>query len=120
MFWARTSANGAFFGLLGGTGAAAVHYVLTGVAGGRAGLLHSYSSDMAQNFWGAIVAWTACFVLTIVISLVTRPRNPEELRGLVYSLTPRQTDEGLAWYRRPAVLGVIVLALVVALNIYFR
>jgi solute:Na+ symporter, SSS family len=119
MFWARTSANGAFWGLLGGTGAAAVHYALTGAAGGRTGLLHSYSSDMAQNFWGAIVAWTACFVLTIVISLVTRPRNPEELRGLVYSLTPKQTDEGLAWYRRPAVLGALVLAGALAMNIYF-
>ena len=119
MFWARTSANGAFWGLLGGTGAAAVHYVLTGVQGGRAGLLHSYPSDMAQNFWGAIVAWTACFVLTIAISLVTQPRNQEELRGLVYSLTPKQTDEGLAWYRRPALLGAIVLAGELAMNIYF-
>ncbi len=119
MFWARTSANGAFWGLLGGTGAAAIHYALTGVEGGRAGLLHSYSSDMAQNFWGAIVAWTACFTLTIVISLVTKPRNPEELRGLVYSLTPKQAETGLAWYRRPAILGAIVLAFAVAMNVYF-
>ncbi len=119
MFWARASANGAFWGLLGGTGAAAVHYVLTGVLGGRGGLLHTYPSDMAQNFWGAIVAWTSCFVLTIVISLVTKPRNPEELRGLVYSLTPKQTDEGLAWYRRPALLGALVLAGAVLLNVYF-
>ncbi len=72
MFWKRTSANGAFWGLLGGTGAAAVHYALTGVTGAhRVGLLHAYPSDMAQNFWGAIVAWTGCFVLTIAISVVT-------------------------------------------------
>lgn len=74
---------------------------------------------MAQNFWGAIVAWTACFTLTIVISLVTKPRNPEELRGLVYSLTPKQAETGLAWYRRPAILGAIVLAFAVAMNVYF-
>jgi SSS family solute:Na+ symporter len=120
MFWARTSANGAFWGLLLGTSATAVHYVTTGVAGGRAGLLHTYPSDMAQNFWGAIVAWTACFVLTIVISLVTRARDPEELKGLVYSLTPKQTDEGLAWYRRPALLGVLVLLGALLLNVYFK
>jgi len=120
MFWKRTSANGAFWGLLGGTGAAAVHYALTGVAGGyRAGLLHTYPSDMAQNFWGAIVAWTGCFALTIAISLVTRPRDEKELVGLVYSLTPRPSNAGLAWYRRPVLLGVIVLALSVALNLYF-
>ncbi len=119
MFWKRTTANGAFWGLMGGTGAAAVHYGLTGVAGGRGGLLHTYPSDMAQNFWGAIVAWTGCFVLTIAISLVTRPRDEKDLVGLVYSLTPKPSSAGLAWYRRPLVLGVIVLVASVALNLYF-
>ncbi len=119
MFWKRTSANGAFWGLLSGTGAAAVHYALTGVEGGRSAVLHVYSSDMAQNFWGAIVAWTSCFVLTIAISVVTKPRDEKDLVGLVYSLTPRQSDAGLAWYHRPAVLGAMVLAVSLALNIYF-
>jgi SSS family solute:Na+ symporter len=120
MFWARTTPNGAFWGLLSGTGAAAVHYVLTGVAGGRAGWLHVYPSDMAQNFWGAIYAWVACFLMTILVSLVTKPRDRKDLAGLVYSLTPKQLEPGLAWFRRPAVLGVIVLVLAVLLNWYFR
>ncbi len=119
MFWKKTTPNGAFWGLMGGTGAAAVHYGLTGVAGGRVGLLHTYPSDMAQNFWGAIVAWTGCFVLTILISLVTKARDEKDLVGLVYSLTPRSSSAGLAWFRRPLVLGVIVLAASVALNLYF-
>ncbi len=120
MFWKRTTANGAFWGLLGGTGAAAVHYALTGVAGAhRFGWLHSYPSDMAQNFWGAIYAWTGCFVLTIAISVFTKPRDEKDLVGLVYSLTPKPSSAGLAWYRRPLVLGVIVLAVSIALNLYF-
>jgi SSS family solute:Na+ symporter len=119
MFWARATPNGAFWGLLSGTGAAAVHYALTGVTGGRTAVLHAYPSDMAQNFWGAIYAWTACFLMTIVISLVTRPRDNAELTGLVYSLTPKQSDRGLAWFRRPLVLGIIVLALTIGLNVYF-
>ena len=89
------------------------------MVGGGVGLLHTYPSDMAQNFWGAIVAWTGCFVLTILISLVTKPREEKELVGLVYSLTPRESSAGLAWFRRPLVLGVIVLAASVALNLYF-
>jgi SSS family solute:Na+ symporter len=119
MFWKRATPNGAFWGLMGGTGTAAVHYALTGIAGGRVGLLHSYPSDMAQNFWGAIYAWTGCFLLTMLISLVTTPRDEKDLVGLVYSLTPKQTSEGLPWFRRPLVLGVIVLILSAALNLYF-
>jgi len=119
MFWKRTTANGAFWGLLGGTVAAAVHYGLTSVVGGRVGLLHTYPSDMAQNFWGAIVAWTACFLLTIAITFFTKPRDEKDLVGLVYSLTPKPSSAGLEWYRRPLLLGVIVLVLSTILNVYF-
>ena len=65
---------------------------------------------MAQNFWTAIDAWLVCFLVTIAVSVMTRPRPDDELRGLVYSLTERPRNERLAWYLRPAVLGSIVLA----------
>ncbi len=119
MFWARATPNGAFWGLVAGTSGAAVHYLVTGV-GTTGSALRLYPSDMAQNFWGAIVAWSTCFVVTIVVSLFTRPRPREELKGLVYSMTPRITEPGVVWYRRPATLGAIVLAVAVLLNIYFR
>lgn len=128
MFWRRSTGHGAFWGLLIGTAAAATHHGLTLPHGGVAGLkgaflgttLHTYPSEMAQNFWTAIVAWTACFVATIVISLLTRPnKSDEDLRGLVYSLTPRQPDARLVWYKRPVTLGVIVLGLTLVLNIIF-
>ena len=74
---------------------------------------------MAQNFWTAIWAWTTCFVLTIVVSLITKPRADKELVGLVYSLTERPKEENVAWYARPAVLGVIVLLATLLLNVVF-
>lgn len=119
MFWARSTPNGAFWGLLAGTAAAGVHYALTGVAGGREMVVHVYPSDMAQNFWGAIYAWTTCFGTTILVSLITKPRDPRELTGLVYSLTPRLKETGVEWYRRPALVGSIVLAMAMVLNWYF-
>ena len=45
--------------------------------------------------------------------------SDQELTGLVYSLTPRQADAHLAWYQRPATLGVVVLGLTLLLNIIF-
>ena len=124
MFWRRATGHGAFWGLVAGTLAAAAHYQLTAVAQSgsllsKIAILHVYPSDMAQNFWGAIWAWTTCFSVTILISLATRPKAGAELKGLVYSLTERPSEAGLPWHHRPALLGVIVLALTVALNIIF-
>jgi SSS family solute:Na+ symporter len=124
MFWKRTTGHAAFSGLVAGTFAAAGHYELTGVASGgsllgKIALLHVYPSDMAQNFWGAIWAWTTCFAATIVISLVTAPKPVESLKGLVFGLTPLPRDEGRAWYARPAVVGVLVLLATAALNLIF-
>jgi SSS family solute:Na+ symporter len=128
MFWRRATGHGAFLGLVLGTTAAAAHHGLTLPQGAVPGLkgaflgtvLHAYPSEMAQNFWTAIYAWTTCFVATIVISLLTRRnKSDEELRGLVYALTPRQSDHELAWFKRPATLGVVVLGLALVLNIIF-
>ena len=130
MFWKRATGHGAFFGLLSGTVAAALHHGLTLPAGASVGIkggwlvgghvLHTYPVEMAQNFWAAIYAWTTCFVMTIVVSLVTaRNKTDNELKGLVYSLTPRVKEEGLHWYQQPATLGVIVLVAAIILNIIF-
>ncbi|MEO7275096.1 MAG: sodium:solute symporter family protein, partial [Vicinamibacterales bacterium] len=116
MFWRRATGHGAFWGLVSGTLAATLHSELTAVTGGgslipKLGVMHDYASDMAQNFWGAIWAWTVCFAVTIAVSLATRPRAERELEGLVYSLTPRLSEEGVPWYMRPAPLAVCVLVL---------
>jgi solute:Na+ symporter, SSS family len=126
MFWKRATGHGAFFGLLGGTLAAALHHGLSlpkgavaGAKGGWLSVINSYPSEMAQNFWTAIYAFTACFVLTVAISLATRPREDKELVGLVYSLTPRESSDDVAWYARPATLGIAVLAAALVLNLMF-
>jgi SSS family solute:Na+ symporter len=121
MFWKRTTGHGAFFGLLAGTAASALHTAVTGPTGHWLAQVHLYGSDMAQNFWMATYAWTTCFLATIAISLWTaRKKSDEQLRGLVYSLTPRfDGDDHLAWYARPETLAVIMVAVTIALNIVF-
>ncbi|MFN8061911.1 MAG: sodium:solute symporter family protein [Vicinamibacterales bacterium] len=128
MFWRKTTGHAAFVGLIGGTLAAAVHHGLTMPAGadtlikgGWLGtVLHTYSSEMAQNFWTAIWAWTVGFSLTVVLSFVTpRLKSDADLVGLVYALTPRPPDAETAWWRRPAPLGAAILALSLVLNVLF-
>ena len=125
-FWKRSTGHGAFWGLVSGMGGAALHHGLTlavgavpGVKGGFFGLVHTYPSEMAQTFWTAIIAFTACTVVTIVISLMTKPRPDEELKGLVYALTPKPSEGHLAWYQRPAVFAGAVLGMTLVLNLLF-
>ena len=76
---------------------------------------------MAQNFWLAIFAFGGCFLLTLGISLLTRrDKSDEQLKGLVYSLTPHTVDEHQPWYLRTGFLGCILIAACVVLNIIFR
>src|SRR5690606_19849242 len=127
MFWRRTTGHGAFFGLLLGMIAAALHHGLTlpsdnpvGIKGGWLGVINQYPSEMAQNFWTAIWSWSTAFVTTIGISLVTRQeKTDKELSGLVYGMTPRVESAEGPWWQRPSRLGAVVLALVVVLNIAF-
>ena len=125
MFWARATANGAFYGLLSGTIAAAVHHGLSLPMGSQSGLKGGwmaaqtiYPSEMAQNFWTAIWAWSTCFAVTIAISLVTQAKSPSELKNLVYAYTEMPKDpEGMRWYQKPAALGALILLAVGLLNI---
>ncbi len=127
MFWKRTTGHGAFFGLVCGTLAAALHHGLTlpdgsiaGVKGGWIAVQHLYPSEMAQNFWTAIWSWSICLGATVAVSLVTRAPDPAGLEGLVYSLTPKIGREHGAWWFSPVALGVVVLAGALALNVIFR
>jgi SSS family solute:Na+ symporter len=123
MFWKRTTGTGAFLGLLAGISTSTLVHGLT-IAEGKGGwlgsALYTFPSSMAQNFWLAICAFVVCFVLTLVISLATkRTKTDEELKGLVYSLTPKLKDEDQNWLLRPAVFGTILLVVCVILNVIF-
>jgi solute:Na+ symporter, SSS family len=121
MFWKRTTGHGAFWGLVAGTAAAAVTHGVT-VAEGKGGWItnfHEIKSGMGQAFIVAAVSWIVNFVTTILVSLVTKPKPDEELRGLVYSLTPRQPVMQQPWYLRPGPLGLILLIITIILNIIF-
>jgi SSS family solute:Na+ symporter len=127
MFWKRTTATGAFLGLFCGIGSSALFHALTiaqgnmpGIKGGYLKVVSIFPSEMAQNFWLAAFAFIACFTLTLVISLATsRTKSDADLKGLVYSLTPKIVDNTAPWYQRPALVGTVLLIVCVILNIIF-
>ncbi len=124
MFWKRMSATAGWVGLVSGTSAAIVVAVLSedalgGLSTGVLGL-----SGQGASFVAAGAAFVVDIAVSVVVTMVTKPREESELRGLVYSLTPKEDfhddNEGvLAWYQQPTKLAGIGLLMVIALNIIF-
>jgi len=127
MFWKRTTGHGAFTGLLAGFTIALLHHGLTApagaetlVKGGWITTVFTYPVEMAQNFWTAIFAWTSATLITVFISLMTaQKKSDNELKGLVYALTPKYKEEHVAWYSKSTTLATIVLVIAVILTILF-
>ena len=119
MFWRRTTPWAGFWGLIAGFLGAFVTHELA--SSGTVNL----GSELAASFWGAIVAFAADAVVTVLVSLVTQPKPEDELRGLVWGLPrkdaepERMTEGDDAWYRSVWLLGGVALGLVVILNIIF-
>src|ERR1700689_4261278 len=118
MFWKRATAWGGFFSLVAGTAAA--------YAVNRLNAYHTifhFGSALSASFWQAIIAFLVDAAVMILVSLVTKPKPTEELRGLVWGLTRAEEAEvnedprDKLWWRSPALLGGVAIALVVILNI---
>jgi len=118
MFWRRMTPAAGWIGLVSGTASAIFVFVLT-----QSGVWTLPGQGGA--FVGAGAAFVVDIVVSVAVTMVTRPKPAEELVGLVYSLTPKEsrqrevTGEDAGWYRNPSVLAGIVLVITIALNIIF-
>jgi len=121
MFWKRTTGHGAFWGMVTGLVAGGLTLGLT-VAEGKGGWIapvHQFPSSMAQNFWIAIISWSACFLVTVAVTLFTKPKPVAELHNLVYGVTDLPHEEGVRWYKRPGPLAIIVIIVLIIMNIIY-
>jgi SSS family solute:Na+ symporter len=109
MFTTWATPAGGLAGLVVGTGAAAAHYLAY-----AAGWL-DYGTDMTANFYGAMAGWSACFVTTIAVSLLTSPKPQADLDGLVYG----RLGALEAARKKPWVFAVLILVVLILLNIVF-
>ncbi|TMR12106.1 sodium/solute symporter [Nonomuraea turkmeniaca] len=110
LFWRRMTPWAGFWGLLAGTIAAFVSYILY-----KAGYV-DFGTELNASFWGAGLAFAVDVVVSVVVTLVTTQKPEAELRGLVYGLSDvTLEDDALAgdarWYRSPMLLGVGALIL---------
>ena len=115
LFWKRLSPTGAWVGLVLGTAAAVLLFVMneTGV----------YT---LPGQGGAFVQAGAAFVVgslsAVLITFVTKSRDEAELVGLVWSETETKLGDepGTPWWQSVVKLGSGVMILTIALNLVFR
>ncbi len=124
MFWKKMTPTAGWTGLVSGTLAAVVVGVLSKDALGPMSIGAIGLSGQGASFAAAGAAFFVDIGVSAAVTMVTRSKPESELRGLVYSLTPKQDfhdeDEGqLSWYQQPTKLASVGLVIVVVLNIIF-
>jgi solute:Na+ symporter, SSS family len=124
MFWKRMTATAGWVGLVAGTLSAVLVAFLTEDAFGSWSTGAIPLAGQGAAFLAASTAFVVDIVLSVIVSLATKPKPAEELRGLVYSETPKEerTDPNEAsypWYRRTLPLAGVALAMVIVLNVIF-
>ena len=81
--------------------------------------LSSHAKDMAENMYRALWSWIVCVVVTVVVSLLTRPKPVEALTGLVYGCTELPSEGHLPLWKRPIFWAGVSLALFLVLQWIF-
>jgi SSS family solute:Na+ symporter len=121
MLWKRATPAGGFWGLLAGTlssvgmwawvkiDPAALSYVA----------LSSHAKDMAENMYRALWSWMICVIVTVAVSMMTKPKPDSELAGLVMGFTDIPSEGELSLWQRPAFWAVAVSIVFVIFNVIF-
>jgi SSS family solute:Na+ symporter len=121
MLWKRASGAGGFWGLLCGTLSSISMWAWVKVdpSALRYVALSPHAKALAQDMYQALWSFIVCVVVTVVVSLATKPKPDAELTGLVYGLTPVPSVGNIPFYEKPIFWAGVVVVIFVILNIIF-
>jgi len=121
MLWKRATPAGGFWGLLAGTLSSISMWAWVWIdpTALKYIALSTHARDMAENMYRALWSWIVCVIVTVVVSLITRPKEDKELEGLVYGLTKLPSSSHLPLYKRPMFWAAVVAGVFVVLQIIF-
>ena len=121
MLWRRATSAGGFWGLLAGTTSSIGMYTWVKIDPGAVKYvaLSMQAQDQAQNMFRALWCGLIGAVVTIVVSLITKPKSDAELANLVYGLTPIPKTEAVSLFHRPLFWAAVVGIAFVILQIVF-
>ena len=74
---------------------------------------------MSENMYRAMWSLIANVLVTVLVTLFTRPKPDHELEGLVYGLTELPATGEFSIFRRPLTWAAAVAICFIALNVIF-
>jgi solute:Na+ symporter, SSS family len=121
MLWKRASGPGGFWGLLAGTASSIGmwYWVYKDSSALRYIAMSTDAKPMAENLYRALWSWVICVVVTVVVSLMTKPVPAEKLSGLVYGVTPIPHDGSKTLWEKPIFWAIVVIVVFFILNLIF-
>jgi SSS family solute:Na+ symporter len=121
MLWKRATPAGGFWGLLAGTASSIGMWAWVKIDPSALSYVafSSHARDMAENMYRALWSWIVCVVVTVGVSLVTKPKPEAELAGLVYGATDVPSERHMPILQRPIFWAAVVAVLFVAVNLLF-
>jgi SSS family solute:Na+ symporter len=121
MLWKRATKAGGFWGLFAGTLSSIGMYTWGKLdpSAVRYLALSPQAQDQAQNMFRALWCWLICVIVTVVVSLMTKPKSDEELKNLVFGLTPIPKQEHVSWFHSPLFWGAVVAVIFLILQVVF-
>ena len=121
MLWKRVTRAAGFWGLLAGTLSSVGMFTLMKLDRSWVSVfaLSPRAQGLAQDMYQALWSCVTCVVVTVLVTLVTKPKPDHELKGLVYALTEVPREEHASWLHKPVVWGAVALVVLVVLQIIF-
>jgi len=121
MLWKRVTRAAGFWGLLAGVFSSVGMFSLMKLSSRWVSVfaLSPDAKGLAQAMYQALWSCVTCVVVTVLVTLVTKPKPDEELKGLVYSLTEVAREEHASFLHRPLFWGIAALAILLVLQIIF-
>jgi solute:Na+ symporter, SSS family len=121
MLWKRATGPGGFWGLLCGTlcSISMWTWVKLDPSALRYVALSPYAKGLAQDMYQALWSFITCVIVTVLVSLSTKPVPDGQLTGLVYGLTEVPAIGDVPLYKKPLFWAAVVMVAFIALNIIF-
>ena len=121
MLWKRATPAGGFWGLLLGTLSSIGMWAWGKLDPSALSILalSPNAKDMAENMYRALWSWLVCVIVTVVVSLMTKPLPEAQLEGLVYGCTKIPSEDAVPWFQRPAFWAIVIGVGFVILNVIF-